>query len=193
MSSGDKILNRINADCDERIKAINAEADGKCSEILVSADKQASQVCEEIAKKAEAKVQQIKAASKSRAELELRNSLLKRRREEIDKTYNLVLDYMTNLSDSQYFDIIYALAAKLDGKQGVVFVNEKDMQRLPSDFLKRFEQNGVKAELGKTPAKITSGFILKCGDIEENMDFAAILADKRDTIEDLINNELFTA
>ena len=38
---------------------------------------------------------------------------------------------------------------------------------------------------------IESGFILKCGDIEENMDFSAILSEKRDAIEDFINQELF--
>ena len=51
----------------------------------------------------------------------------------------------------------------------------------------------VKAELSKTPCDIESGFILKCGDIEENMDFSAILSEKRDAIEDFINQELFKA
>ncbi len=191
MSGGDKIINRINADCDERIRAIEAESDKKYAEITAEAQVLAQQVGEDIAKKAQAKVQQINAASKSRAELELRNALLKKRREEIDITYKQVLEHMLSLPDKEYFDLIYALAKKLSGKSGAVLLSEKDLQRLPSDFLQKLEQSGVKAELCDTPATIRGGFILKCGDIEENMDFAAILADKRDLIEDLINRELF--
>ena len=67
---------------------------------------------------------------------------------------------------------------------GVVLLNEKDMNRLPKNFLARLEECGVKAELSETPCDIESGFILKCGDIEENMDFSAILSEKRDAIED---------
>ncbi len=191
MSGGDKIINRINADCDERIRAIEAEADKKYAEITAEAQVLAQQVGEDIAKKAQAKVRQINAASKSRAELELRNALLKKRREEIDITYSQVLEHMLSLPDKAYFDLIYALAKKLSGKSGTVLLSEKDLQRLPSDFLQKLEQSGIKAELCDTPAKIRGGFILKCGDIEENMNFAAILADKRDLIEDLINRELF--
>lgn len=73
---------------------------------------------------------------------------------------------------------------------GVVLLNENDINRLPKDFLARIEECGVKAELSKTPCDIESGFILKCGDIEENMDFSAILSEKRDAIEDFINQEL---
>ncbi len=193
MGGGDKILNHINADCDKRISEINAEADIKCSSIIADGQKQAQQLAAEIAKKTESKLQQIKAASKSRAELEVRNALLKKRREEIDITYNSVVNYMINLSDKEYFDIIYLLAKKVSSKEGTIALNEKDLQRLPSDFISNLKKIGIEAQLCSMPAKISGGFILKCGDIEENMDFAAILADKRDLIEDLINSQLFTA
>lgn len=193
MGGGDKILNRINADCDERIGAINADTAQKCSAIMSEAQSRAAELSDDITKKAEAKVLQIKSAAKSRAELETRNALLKKRREEIDITYKAVLAQMTSLADNEYFDIIYALAKKLCGKEGVVMLNANDLQRLPKDFISKLEQSGVKARLCDTPANISSGFILKCGDIEENMDFAAILADKRDLIEDLINHELFVS
>ena len=100
---------------------------------------------------------------------------------------------MKNLPDEDYFELIYTFAKKLNGMSGVVLLNEKDMNRLPKDFLARLEKCGVKAELSKTPCDIESGFILKCGDIEENMDFSAILSEKRDAIEDFINQELFKA
>lgn len=193
MSSGDKILNRISLDCDERISKINAETDEKCAQIMAQAKLDADKISAEIADRAQSKVKQMQAASKSRCDLETRNAFLKRRREEIDKTYSEILNKMKNLPDEDYFELIYTFAKKLNGMSGVVLLNEKDMNRLPKDFLARLEECGVKAELSKMPCDIESGFILKCGDIEENMDFSAILSEKRDAIEDFINQELFKA
>ena len=193
MSSGDKILNRISLDCDERISKIGAETDEKCAQIMAQAKLDADKISAEIADRAQSKVKQMQAASKSRCDLGTRNAFLKRRREEIDKTYSEILNKMKNLPDEDYFELIYTFAKKLNGMSGVVLLNEKDMNRLPKDFLARLEECGVKAELSKTPCDIESGFILKCGDIEENMDFSAILSEKRDAIEDFINQELFKA
>lgn len=193
MSSGDKILNRISLDCDERISQIGAETDEKCAQIMAQAKLDADKISAEIADKAQSKVKQMQAASKSRCDLETRNAFLKRRREEIDKTYSEILNKMKNLPDEDYFELIYTFAKKLNGMSGVVLLNKKDMNRLPKDFLARLEKCGVKAELSKMPCDIESGFILKCGDIEENMDFSAILSEKRDIIEDFINQELFKA
>lgn len=193
MSSGDKILNRISLDCDERISKIGAETDEKCAQIMAQAKLDADKISAEIADRAQSKVKQMQAASKSRCDLETRNAFLKRRREEIDKTYSEILNKMKNLPDEDYFELIYTFAKKLNGMSGVVLLNEKDMNRLPKDFLARLEKCGVKAGLSKTTCDIESGFILKCGDIEENMDFSAILSEKRDAIEDFINQELFKA
>lgn len=193
MSSGDKILNRISLDCDERISQIGAETNEKCAQIMAQAKLDADKISAEIADRAQSKVKQMQAASKSRCDLETRNAFLKRRREEIDKTYSEILNKMKNLPDEDYFELIYTFAKKLSGMSGVVLLNEKDMNRLPKDFLARLEECGVKAELSKMPCDIESGFILKCGDIEENMDFSAILSEKRDAIEDFINQELFKA
>ena len=154
MSSGDKILNRISLDCDERISKIGAETDEKCAQIMAQAKLDADKISAEIADRAQSKVKQMQAASKSRCDLETRNAFLKRRREEIDKTYSEILNKMKNLPDEDYFELIYTFAKKLNGMSGVVLLNKKDMNRLPKDFLARLEECGVKAELSKTPCDI---------------------------------------
>lgn len=192
MTGGDKILAHIKFDCDENIKSIEAEAEKICAQIMADARKKAEAAAEEIAGKAKINVEHIKAAAKSREDLEMRNTLLKKRRGEIDKTFNAVLKYLLNLEDEAYFKTIYKLAKRLEGKSGEVVMNLKDLSRLPSDFKSQMKQSGVDVIVSETPAEISGGFILKCGDIEENMDFSAILDDKRDEIEDLINRELFS-
>lgn len=192
MNGGEKILDRIKSDCDDNIREIEAKSAETCSQIISEGKTQAEKISADIAKKADAKVIQINAMSKSRAELETRNALLKRRRKEIDITLGKLLDYLVNLGDKEYFDIIYRLASKLEGKKGEIFLNAKDISRLPADFEQKLKANGLDAVVSKTPADISGGFILKCGDIEENMDFEALISAKQDGIEDLINRELFS-
>ena len=59
------------------------------------------------------------------------------------------------------------------------------------DFEQKLKNSGINATVSKTPVDICGGFILRCGDIEENMEFTAIIAANRDRIDDLINRELF--
>ena len=191
MNGGETIINRITADGEQSVAAIRSDADRANAEVLAEAQKQALARKEELAAETDAKVAQIRTASKSRAELAARTALLRRRRAEIDKTAAALLDYLTGLGDNDYFNALYRLAAKLKGKSGELMLNQRDLQRLPGDFEAKLREAGLDARVSQSTADIPGGFILKSGDIEENMDFSALLNARRDEIEDLINRGLF--
>ena len=191
MNGGETIINRIKADCDESVASIRLDAEKANAAVLTEAEREAQLREKEIADKTQQRLRQIQAASKSRAELEVRNALLRRRRSEIDKTVGMLIDYLLQLGDNDYFNAIYKLAARLRGKSGELMLNQKDLQRLPSDFEAKIREAGLDATVSRNPADIPGGFILKSGDIEENMDFEAILRARRDEIEALINRGLF--
>ena len=191
MNGGETIINRIKADGEQSVAAIRSDADRANAAVLAEAQKQALARKEELAAETDAKVAQIRTASKSRAELAARTALLRRRRAEIDKTAAALLDYLTGLGDNDYFNALYRLAAKLKGKSGELMLNQRDMQRLPGDFEAKLREAGLDARVSQSTADIPGGFILKSGDIEENMDFSALLNARRDEIEDLINRGLF--
>ena len=191
MNGGEIILNRIKTDCDEAVKAIRLEADKSRDAVMAEADREAQSRVKVIVEKNEQKLRQTKAASVSRCDLEIRNALLRQRRSEIDKTVGALLDYFLGLPDGDYFQAIYRLAAQLKGKSGEILLNNKDLQRLPQDFEGKIREAGLDASVSTTPADILGGFVLKSGDIEENMDFRALINARRDEIEDLINRELF--
>ncbi|HCA04984.1 MAG TPA: hypothetical protein DEO32_03690 [Ruminococcaceae bacterium] len=191
MNGGDKIIERIKADSKKTVDEIMARASDECAAIMQQAEKTADKNAAEISSKTAAKLKQIEASSKSRAELETRNALLKQRRNEIDKTVEALGNYLLNLGDNEYFDALYRLAAQLKGKSGTVYLNQKDLNRLPSDFESKIGERGLNADVSKTPIDISGGFVLKSGDVEENMDINALIGSRRDEIEDLINRELF--
>ena len=191
MNGSDRILSRIKSDCDESVMAIEARAREERGKIIAEAQHQADKNAAEIAEKARQKRARLEASAQSRAQLEKRNALLKRRRNEIDKTVAGLEEYLLGLDDCEYFEALYRLASQLRGKSGVVLLNQKDLGRRPDNFEKRLAAAGLDATVGAEPVDISGGFILKSGDIEENMEFSAIISAKRDEIEDLINRELF--
>lgn len=191
MNGEDKILNRIKSDCDENIRVIEQEAQAECDKILNEAKLQIEQNEKENSAKVLAGIAQINAGAKSKVELEIRNAILKKRREEIDNTVDIVYNKLLKLDDKEYFEALYKLAASLKGSKGVVYLNKNDLNRVPSDFINKMKEAGLDVELGKEAVNIDGGFILKDGDIEENMSFSAVISAKRDDLEDLINRELF--
>ena len=215
MSGGEKIISRIKSDCDERIRTIEAAAQKQYDTALEEARRKAEAQKAEAMKTAEKKVKQIRESSVSRAQLEIRNAVLKTKREEIDITLTKLLDRMLDLDDGEYFETIYKLASQLktvkvykakgliDGAFQIIkdqivsepedriLLNQRDLDRLPDDFETRFRELGIHALVSRKPVDIKGGFILKRGDVEENMDFSAIISARRDELEDLINRELF--
>jgi len=191
MNGGEKIIDRIKADSKSAVDAVMAEATRSCEGIMQDAEKTAAKRAAVISEKTQAKRRQLEASAKSRAELETRNALLRQRRAEIDKTVKGLQTYLETLDDKNYFKALYRLAAQLKGKSGEIYLNQKDLNRLPRDFEERLKENGVTAKVSRKPADIVGGFVLKDGDNEENMDFKALISARRDEIEDLINRELF--
>lgn len=191
MNGSERILSRIRTDCDESVRKIETHAQHEHDRIIADAQHRADTQAAAVAEKTAQKRAQLETSSQSRAQLARRNALLKQRRKEIDTTVEELEAYLLGLGDNEYFEAIYRLAAKLRGKSGELFLSKKDLKRLPENFTERMAAAGVDASVSQTPADITGGFILKCGDVEENMEFAAIISAGRDEIEDLINRELF--
>lgn len=192
MSSGEKILSVIREDSEQNVRAIKAESETKCSEILEKGRAKCKEIMDAAERKKAEQTAKLEKARRSRVELEKRNAVLKAKRNEINKAVDAAVSYMSGLDDKAYFELIYKLAATLGKKEGVVLLNSRDLKRAPADFNKRIQQAGLDAKLSDTPDNsIKSGFILKNGDIEENMSFAAIVASRREAVEDLINRELF--
>ncbi len=192
MSSGEKILSSIRADSERNIMEIKEKSKADCDKIISKGQAAAYEIRQKAELKKAEQTARLTKSGKSRIDLEKRNIILKAKRTEIDKAVDAVLDYMKNLPEKEYFGLIYKLAATLGKKSGVVFLCKKDLSRVPRDFEAKLAECGITAILSSSPDNsIDSGFILKNGDIEDNMCFGSVIAEKREAVEDLINRELF--
>ncbi len=192
MSGGDKILASIREDCEQNVQKIRALAQDDRTAALRKAQEDAQALLDDARRQAADKAAAAKKAAQSRAELEKRNAILKERRSQIDRAVSKVEETMLSLDDGAYFDLLCRMAATLEDKSGVILLNSKDLARVPADFLARIRSAGVDATLSDQPNDaIRGGFILKNGDIEDNMSFPAVIAARRDALEDLIGKALF--
>ena len=192
MSSGEKILSTIRKDSEEAITEIQVESKEKCAKIIAKGQKKALEIRENAEKTKAEQSLKLQKAYQSRIELEKRNAILKTKRNEIEKAVAYVLAAMDRLEDEAYFELLYHLAGTLGQRKGIVYLNERDLKRVPADFEQRLAGKGVRATLSKTPdSSLKNGFLLKNGDIEDNMSFGSVMAEKREAVEDLINRELF--
>ncbi|MBQ4258004.1 MAG: V-type ATP synthase subunit E [Clostridia bacterium] len=194
MSGSDKILASIREECEQNVRKIRALAQEDRNAVIEKAHAEAAELLEDARRRIATTGTTARKAAESRAELEKRNAILKERRTQIDRAVVAVEQTMLELPDEAYFELLCKMAAALEEKSGVILLNSKDLARVPSDFITRLSALGITATLCDTPNdSIRGGFILKNGDIEDNMTFPAVIADRRDELEDLIGRTLFEA
>jgi V/A-type H+-transporting ATPase subunit E len=191
MTGSEKVLDCIRADGEKRVKKIQAEADFQAAQIISAGRLKAEETAVNIEKEADLKAADMRRTAKSSGELAVRNAVLLRKREEIEKTVNGVIDYLCALKDQEYFEALYSMARRMGKNKGIILLNARDLSRLPSDFIERMKDCSIEAEVSEQAHDMCGGFILKCGEIELSADFRAVAQEKRNELEDFINSSLF--
>ncbi len=169
------IINDAKAEAESILAKAKAESDALEAELKIATDKKAENTAE---------------SQKSAVALKVRNAVLLKKRQEIDKTFDELLKYLLTLEVDEYFEVLLKLAEKRAGKGGVMLLNSVDLGRAPKTFkdnLKKLEISLCEQPLDT----ISGGFVLKFGDIEENADFKALIAENGELLTDVIGRELF--
>ncbi len=192
MSNADKILSVIKQESEDRIKEMNEQADKVYLEITGEAEKKAQEIRRQGEHKVHLQAENLLKSFQSKAELEKRNAILKTKRNEIEKTIVMLHEHMLSLDTKAYFRLVIQLAKTLEDTEGTMYFNSADLKRLPRSFENILTDQSIKSKISGTPDdSIDGGFILKNGDVEENMSFSAVIAANREKLEDIIGSELF--
>lgn len=193
MAGIDKIVRQIEDDtkavCDEMILKARAKSD----DILSAARIEAQKITDDAKRKTADRVADIEKRGESSAELEERKVVLYTKQSIINDMLNIGMENAKNLPDDEYFALILKMIGKnSQPKDGEIFFGEKDLKRLPEDFVT--EINSVskgKLTLSDKAAAIDAGFILSYGGIEENCSFDAIFMSEADNLSDRAGKLLF--
>lgn len=194
MAGLDKIIERIQKNSEINCDSILNDAQKQAEELRAASEAKSKADVEKIAAETDRKSKEIIDSAHSGSELEEKKEILSAKVEIIDSVIDQVAQTLKDLPDDKYFDAIYKLAGKYARPEdGVMYLSQKDLDRLPADFEKtlnsKLEQGSIK--VSKDPRDLDGGFVLSYGGIEINCSFAALIKESEDDIKDELSRILF--
>ena len=196
MSGLDEILNVIQQHQAEEESSIMKSAENKVREIYRESMQDADDAYNDYMKRSTRQCRLDHENARSSVDAAAKRKLLSYKLEQIDLVMERVVDKLDKLPDKDYFAVLERLVARTAGSgNGVLYLNKKDLDRMPSDFSANVDAIAKKAEgsirLSEKAVDIDNGFILEYGKISENCSFRAVLEAERDNVRDLAARELF--
>lgn len=195
MSGLDKILAEIRDEAAAEAKMAVDAAKGEAEKILTKAKEDSSAQMDRILAAANAEVADVERSRESAIALQHRQRTLAQKQTLLCETLQKAQTVVKELPDDLYFGLLARLAKNAaQNGQGVMFLNQKDKDRMPADFEKKLGaelMEGASLSVSGTVCQIDGGFVLKYGDVEENCSIEAIFNARGDEFSDLIRQTLF--
>lgn len=194
MTGLESIINQIAGDGRKEADEILAEARQKVDGIAEDAKARGAEKVRAVLKDGERRAQEIRDRAQSAAELEQRNQMLVFKQELIREAVDAARTSLENAPDEEYFDTLLTLYKRFAQEgRGEMYLNKKDIDRLPDDFLARMRKAVPQAEvtISPKPHKLESGFLLVYGGVDINCTFRAIFEDASDQLRDAAGKLLF--
>ena len=169
MTGLESIINQIAGDGQKEASEILAEARTKAGEIAEDAKARGAEKVRAVLKDGERRAQDIRDRAQSAAELEQRNQMLVFKQELIREAVDAAKTSLENAPDEEYFSTLLTLYKRFAQEgRGEMYLNKKDIDRLPDDFLARMRKAVPEAEvtISPKPQKIESGFLLVYGGVD---------------------------
>lgn len=194
MTGIETIIAEINAQGELEAKKITGAAQAQVRTMLEEAQKKAEHLAEAERAAAAVREKDMATAGESAAALAKRRALLETRQALIGETIEAAKARLLDLPDEETVALLLQMAARYaQSAKGEMRLSAKDLARLPADFAHRLAQAAPNASLtvSDTPAAIDGGFVLACGDVEQNCSFASLFAAARDAMQDTARQLLF--
>ncbi len=186
------MIARILADAETEGARTEEQARDKAAKILQEAREQAAEAKRQADGETAKQADDIVRSARSAAELIRRNVLLEKKRELIEEALRRTIRNLTELPDKAYMELLGRLSERVARPgEGVLRLNARDLARPGAEALSRDLGDGRRIRLSPDPVSIEGGFLLEYGELEMNGSFSALLEEKREMLEDLLNRELF--
>ena len=196
MTGLESIINQIAGDAQQEASEILAGAKERAEKAAKEAQEEAKRQADAILQKGEQDAKDIRERAQSAAELEKRNQMLSFKQSLIGEAIEGTRASLEEAPDKEYFDTLLQLYKRFAHQgQGELRLNQKDLTRLPGDFLARLKQAVPEADMhiSPAPADIESGFLLVYGGMDINCTFRAVFEDAADALRDAAGRLLFPA
>lgn len=197
MAGLDKIISQIKEESQEAAARTIAAARAQADEILAAARKEAESECADIERRSRQSVANILERGRSAADLKKRGSILAEKQQLIGETIAKAKAELKGMETDAYFEMILKLAVKsAQPGKGDLLLSEKDLARLPEGFEDKLnaalKDKGAALHISKDTRDIDGGFVLTYGGIEENCSIDALFDSAHETLQDKVQEILFS-
>ena len=194
MNGIDKITGRISEDAQREIDAIQAQASQQAGEITARYQAQAQRESGEIVERGRRNADERVERLASVAQLEARKMELAAKQEMIAKAFDLAMEQLLDLPESEYVALLASLAAKasVTGKETVI-LSQKDRTRYGKQVVTQANEKlgGAHLTLSEQSRPIKGGLILADGDVEVNCTFETLVRLQKGALEQQVAQVLF--
>lgn len=194
MTGLESILNQIAGDGQREAGEVLAQAQKRAGEIADEARAKGAEQVRAVLRDGERRAQDIRDRAQSAAELEQRNQMLVFKQQLIGEAVDAARRSFEEAPDAEYFDTLLALYTRFAREgQGELHLNQRDLDRLPDDFLARMRKAvpGAQVTISPKAHDVESGFLLVYGGVDINCTFRAIFEDAYEQLRDTAGRLLF--
>ena len=190
MNGLEQLIGHITAEDREKAEQIRRKAEQKAEAIRQQAEQQAEEARAELLRRARAEAEHKRERGRASAALKKRQLLLSTRQALVQETIEAAKRHVLELPEPAYFDLLLRLFAEHApaGQSAELCLNERDLGRMPAavreQFAALFAKQGGVLRISEQPADIAGGFLLNCGDIEENCSMEALFAGNAERMQD---------
>ncbi len=195
MTGLDKILEQIKKESDETVSKKLSEAKDRADSILEEAKKDISGRCESIETNGSNEAQEIRKRAGSAADLYKRKAVLAEKQRIISGVFEKALSELSGLSGSEYYNAVIKIAVKNAlAQEGEIIFSKEDAANVPSDFEMRLnaQLKAGRLTVSDKTRPIGKGFILSYGGVEQNCTFSALVEASKESLQDRVQEILFT-
>lgn len=173
MSNIDNIINKIQAEADEKLAAITASKDEKVQAIRSEIIDKANLEKDKILASAKTKSDNIFSRISENAEIRIRDKRLQERQRLIDRVFSLALNKLNSISDEDFIKQVRDVVEKVGDKNLNLIVPKSRINALKEANL------DIKIEEDKF---VENGFVLSSEKMNYNFKYEDILNDFRNEI-----------
>ena len=195
MSGIEKIIARLDSDAKAECNEIIRSAEKRSEEIISSARKNADDQANAIISDAENQAGYSVRIARSQKDMQNRQASLSAKVSQINGVIDTALDRLNKLPADEFFKVMKRLiTAQATDETGVAAMLPADADSAPQGFI-----DGINAETGGNLSLVADpsvggrGAVLRYGDIDINLTFAAIIASDTDEIKQRVQAVLFPA
>ena len=195
----DNIIKKIKEDANAVQEQMNAQTKAATDKIIQAARLEMEEKRQDIINRAQIDGRLKQERMVSMAKLEGSKTLLKTKRDLMEKVFDNVQGLLSKIPDQEYEELLIRMITNVNPREsGTIRLNQQDLKRISPTFISRvneaFRQQGknVSFTLGPAHADKSGGFVMVCGNMEINSTFDKIIGMQKTEFESIVSNTLFS-